>query len=115
MSTIHVNRTAHREPLFSSGNVLPLSKVYMYDSRLLLYKYHHELLPNILENNMMLMLVIVMYIMAIMSSSSSSTSLKHTSAAPVLAWLSRNNPVLAPEVLTQDMSNTGVCILSKWP
>ena len=44
-----VNQRAHSEPLFSSLCVLSGSNVYMYKIGLLMYKYHHGLLPNILD------------------------------------------------------------------
>ena len=44
-----VNQRAHSEPLFSSLCVLSVSNVYMYNIGLLMYKYHHVLLPNILD------------------------------------------------------------------
>ena len=44
-----VNQRAHSEPLFSSLCVLSVSNVYMYNIGLLMYKYHHGLLPNILD------------------------------------------------------------------
>ena len=44
-----VNWRAHSEPLFSSLCVLSISNVYMYKIGLLMYKYHHRLLPNILD------------------------------------------------------------------
>ena len=42
-----VNRRAHSEPLFSSLCVLSVSQVYVYNIGLVMYKYHHGLLPHI--------------------------------------------------------------------
>ena len=42
-----VNRRAHSEPLFSSLCVLSVSKVYVYNIGLVMYKYHHGLLPHL--------------------------------------------------------------------
>ena len=42
-----VNRRAHSEPLYSSLYVLSVSKVYVYNIGLVMYKYHHGLLPHI--------------------------------------------------------------------
>ena len=42
-----VNRRAHSEPLFSSLCVLSVRQVYVYNIGLVMYKYHHGLLPHI--------------------------------------------------------------------
>ena len=44
-----VNRTTHSEPLFNRLSVLTLSKLYMYNIGLLMYKHHHNQLPQILN------------------------------------------------------------------
>ena len=44
-----VNRLTHSEPLFNSLSVLTITKLYKYNIGLLMYKYHHGLLPQILD------------------------------------------------------------------
>ena len=41
------NRRAHSEPLFSSLCVLSVSKMYVYNIGLVMYRYHHGLLSHI--------------------------------------------------------------------
>ena len=44
-----VNRLSHSEPLFKSLSVLTIPKLFKYNIGLLMYKYHHGLLPQILD------------------------------------------------------------------
>ena len=44
-----VNWLAHSEPLFTSLSVLTIQKLFKYNIGLLMYKYHHGLLPKILD------------------------------------------------------------------
>ena len=45
-----VNRFTHSEPLFESLSVLTIDKLYRYNISLLMYKYHHGWLPQILNS-----------------------------------------------------------------
>ena len=44
-----VNRLTHSDPLFKSLSVLSITKLYKYNIGLLMYKYHHGWLPQILD------------------------------------------------------------------
>ena len=44
-----VNRMTHSEPLFNKLSVLNIKKLYMYNLGLLMYKHHHNQLPQILN------------------------------------------------------------------
>ena len=42
-----VNRRAHSESMFSSLYVLSAGNVYVYNTGLVMYRYHHSILPDI--------------------------------------------------------------------